>query len=109
MKDEIQKIIESSHDEIVSTVKTQLKQEVIESLTYNFRSEISKIVADYIKDNLADDIKKMLDNEKENMLKEIQKSCVTIAAEVGKKMVETATTNLTSSYKSENIVKQIFS
>ena len=83
-------------------------QEVVNSLTYNFREQISKIVTDYIKDSLADDIKKMLNNEKENMLNEIQKSCITIAAEVGKKMVEVATTNLTSSYKSEDIVKKIF-
>jgi len=65
----------------VKTVQDQLKQEIISSLTYNFRDDISKIVSDYVKNNMADDIKKMLDIEKPNMLTEIQKSCTTIAAE----------------------------
>jgi len=108
MKSEIENIIENSHDEIVKTVQDQLKQEIISSLTYNFRDDISKIVSDYVKNNMTDDIKKILDIEKPNMLTEIQKSCTTIAAEIGKTMVETATKNISSSYDAEQIIKKIF-
>jgi len=105
---EVKQIIENSHEDIVATVKEQLKQNIIDSLTYNFRADVSQIVSDYLKDSMADDIKKMLDDEKENMLNEIQKSCITIAAEVGKAMVETASKNLSSSYNSSDIIKKIF-
>jgi uncharacterized protein Yka (UPF0111/DUF47 family) len=105
---EIKEIVESSHDEIVSTVKKQLQQQVIETMKYNFREDISKIVTEYTEKDLAPDIKKMLDAEKENILAELQKSCITIAAEVGKAMVETATKSLSNSYSSSEVIKKIF-
>ncbi len=105
--DFIKKALEDSQEEIRKTVVEKLKQDLINSYYWSLKDNIGKVVKEFFEEELADDIKKELMNNKELFLKEINAGIVESASAFAKKMVEVSETNL-AGYAGKDIVKKLF-
>lgn len=108
MQKEIQNIIKESSEDVSEMVKANLKEELVNSLTWNVREEASKIVQDFFENELKEEIKLALDQAKPELKKELEKAVVNVAAEAGKRLLETATENLSNSYQVGKLAENLF-
>lgn len=65
------------------------------------------MVNEFFKEEMAEQIKNVLSENKEQFLKEIQNGITDVAVELSKTMAKTATENLVG-YKGKDILKKLF-
>lgn len=108
MEDEIRKILENSKEDIQKTVVTKLKEDIINNYYWSLRDNINSIVKEFFEEDLKDDLKAILKDNKELFIQQLQDGIVESASGIAKKMVEVSTENLTG-YKGKDIITKLFS
>jgi len=110
MEQMVKDVMESSKDSIKESLNNQIKDKIISQLGWSLDSHISEITKEYIEDEMTEEIKALLSNNRQVMLDEIEKGLASIGALVAKSMYQVALNNLElNSYSSKDIIKKIFS
>lgn len=105
----IAQIINEQKDQILATVRDNLKKQVITSLTYSAQESIRNAVGKFIDEQMKDDLAAIVAEMKGVLLAEVKKQMPVIAAEFGALLVRQATKNFqVDSYKSADMIKKIF-
>ena len=110
MEQMIKDVMESSKDAIKESLNNQIKDKIISQLGWSLDSHISEITKEYMQDEMTEEIKDLLSNNRQVMLDEIEKGLASIGALVSKSMYQIALSNLElNAYSSKEIIKKIFS
>ena len=100
-------------DENAETIKAQVKQKMIDGLLAEHRwsisSQISEIVNEFVKDEIAPAVKEHLQSEKGEIITAALKSASGIGDMLAKALVERAAKNISGdTYNFRNTLKAIF-
>ena len=88
MEDQIKKILEESKTEIQNTVVNKLKEDIINNYYWSLRDNISTVVKEFFDEEIKDEMKKLLKDNKQLFVEQLQSGIVESAAGIAKKMVE---------------------
>lgn len=108
MEDYIKKALENSKEEIQNAVLEKVKDDVINNYYWSLKDSISKVVKEFFEEEMSDQIRGVLSENKELFMNEIQNGIADVAVEISKAMAKTAAENLVS-YKGKDILKNLFS
>jgi F420-0:gamma-glutamyl ligase len=108
MEDQIKKILEESKTEIQNTIVNKLKEDIINNYYWSLRDNVSTVVKEFFDEEIKDEMKKLLKDNKQLFIEQLQSGVVESAAGIAKKMVEVSTENLTG-YKGKDIITKMFS
>lgn len=104
---DIQNILESSKKEIEAALIEKVKTEIINSYYWTVSEKVGKITAEFIENDMKDDIKQLLDEAKPLILEQIKNGIIEVAGKLSVVMVEKAAKNL-QGYNKDSIVKSLF-
>lgn len=107
-EESIKEILDKDKDFIKEEVNKQLKQRIIDGLAWHMQDEVTEIVKEFFETDLKDEVLATLKDHKGEILDQIKQASINISAEVAKAMTKKAVENLTSSYKSNSIIKSLF-
>ena len=107
MEDYIKKALEDSKEEIQSAVLAKVKEEIVSNYYWSLRENISKIVKDFFEEEMAEDIKGVLSENRELFMKEIQNGIADVAVELSKAMAKKAGENL-AGYQGREVLNKLF-
>ena len=108
IKLQVEKILESSREEIKTKVLNTLQSEIEQKIRWCLDTEISSIVNEFFKTELKDEITNTLSNSKEVILKEVEKGIIESTGEIAKTMLAKASKSLDSSYQGDKVIKELF-
>jgi uncharacterized FAD-dependent dehydrogenase len=104
----IHEILQGQKETIKANLLEQMKKSVGEHLTWNLREHIGGVTSEFIKNEMTEDIKALLIEQKPLILEGLKEAFVKIGAQVSIAMYETAAKNLSaSSYNTSEILKKI--
>lgn len=106
--DEIMAEIENHRDELVAHMVEETKQSISNQISWSLRDEISKLVKNFIADEMAPQIKSALTESKPAILLAVTKMSEELSEELAKAMLAEAKENLQQSYKRAEILKKLF-
>jgi tRNA/tmRNA/rRNA uracil-C5-methylase (TrmA/RlmC/RlmD family) len=102
----ISEILSSSKESIKDNLREQLKKQIGTYLSYSLQNELSKITSEFVANEMTDELKSLLAEQKSLILEGMKDAFVKVGAEVAKSMYEKAAKNLASdSYRSGQIFK----
>lgn len=105
----VQDVLKESEKEIGEGIKRNLKEQVIQTLSYSFTSQVKSIVQTMVDEELKDEILNILKENKPIILEETKKGLAKIGAKIAEVMYLQALKNLEiDSYKCGEIIKKIF-
>lgn len=107
-KKEIEEILKQSKDEIRQRTREVIKEKIIDSISWEIKDEISDIVEETIKTELGEEIRNTVIECKKEILEGIKPAFASIGAEIAKTMETKAIENLQSSWKSSEVIKDLF-
>ena len=107
-EEQMKAILQESQDEIATALVEEAKLNVARELRYKMDKDIGAIVTEFIRDEIAPEIRTHLVANKSVILDSALESSNEIAARIGKALLETLTENLSSSYKRNNVMKALF-
>lgn len=104
----ISEILEGAKESMKLNLQEQIKKNISEHLTWSLREHLSKITADFVKDEMTEDIKQLLIEQKPIILESLKDSFIKIGAQVAQSMCEQASKNLAvNTYQMRDILKKI--
>jgi hypothetical protein len=104
----IKDILSGAQDAMKANLLEELKKNITNHLSWNLREEMNQITSDFIKEEMTEDIKKLLEESKPVILESLKESFIKIGALVAQAMYETASKNLAvNSYHTADILKKI--
>ena len=106
--EDITKAVEEHKDKIIKDLVQGLKDDCKTSLGWAIKEEIQKAVADSFREELSEEVRNMVKDNKEVVLAEMQTAFVKILAEIGNACVVAATKKMDSSWERGKILKAIF-
>ena len=104
---EIGKIVENSKEEIKQSVIAQVKKGVENQLSFQMECQIKEIVTEFFEKEIKEDIVKMMQDSKEQILSEIKKGIIESCGELAKALTTKATKNINDSWKLGKITKEL--
>lgn len=107
-KREIEDILKKHKEEIHKDVKETIKEKIVDNLSWTLDDEIKETIKDVVETDLKEEIKKVVIESKQTILDGLKPAFANIGAEIAKGMEQKAIENLKSSWKSEEIFKQLF-
>lgn len=107
-EEQIKDIIRDSREEIQRKTQEALKQKIIDSISWSLGSIISEIVKETIETELKEEIQKEVINCKSELIKQIKPTFSNAGAKLAMSMEQKLEETFTSSYKANNIIKELF-
>jgi hypothetical protein len=104
--DELSKFLEDNRDAVLDATRKAVLEKVTESVRWNLPDTIHQTVASFLKDEIAPEVAKMLQEQKGPILEAAKKSAAALSDELAKRMMETVTTNL-DGYRAEKVFKAL--
>jgi len=108
MENEIKELMNMDTDFIKKKLQEEMQESIIREINYGLQDEIREVANEFIEEELADEIKKMLIEVKPQIIGELQESIIKICAGLGESMVEIATKNFSNGWNVRRITKEIF-
>lgn len=108
MENEIKELMNIDTDFIKKKLQEEMQESIIREINYGLQDEIREVANEFIEEELADEIKKMLIEVKPQIIGELQESIIKICAGLGESLVKNATGNLSDSWNVRKIAKEIF-
>src|SRR5690606_32862778 len=90
----IKDILEKDSEAILLKVREDLKTQVITTLTYSDSNELSKLVSEFVQQEMTEDIKTILVDTKAELLNSIKEQLPKISAKFGDALLFEATKNM---------------
>lgn len=107
-EDIIGEILESQKSTIKATLTEALKKQIMEHLSWSLREKISEITSKFVQEEMTEDIKLVLAEQKAVILASLKDAFIKIGAKVAEAMVVQATKNLeVNSYNTREILKKL--
>lgn len=104
----IKGILEGSKETIKSNIVNELKQQIINSLSWSMRDHVSKVTNEFVEKELKSEIVKVLEECRPEILASLKGAFVKIGAQVAQSMYEQAAKNLAvGQYGTREILKKI--
>ena len=107
-KEEIEKILEESREDIKVNIKEKIKEKIIDNLSWTLNDEIKKTIEDVVETELSDEIKKVVIESKQEIISGIKPALDQIGSDIAIKKKKKAKENLMNSWTSREIAKQLF-
>lgn len=107
-KEEIERILEESREDIKTSVKEKIKEKIIDNLSWSLDDEIKKSIKEVVEAEMADEIKKVVIESKQEILNGIKPALAQIGANIAIELEKKAKENLMNSWTSREIAKQLF-
>lgn len=107
-EEQVKAIMEESAVDIQAQVKEQIKKQIIDSLTWSLRDEVSKIVRDTIVEDMKDDIKMVVLEAKPAIMDELRNTVAKMSAQIGNAMLENVSKNLSQSWNVNKLMETLF-
>lgn len=107
-KEEIEKILENSREEIRKDVKEKIKEKIVDNLSWSLDDEIKETIKDVVETELQDEIKKAVVESKEEIVKGLKPAFIEIGAKIAEELQNKAIDNLQKSWKSEEVFRNLF-
>ena len=105
--EEITQMLENHRTELLEHMVQETKREITHKLNWELSSQISKIVTDFVKEELAADIRSQLVESKPAVLKAAVEFAEELSKDLAAAMLERARGNLKESYKRSAILKEL--
>ncbi len=106
--EKLKEILEGAEGEITKYLIDEAKKSVADKINYELQDELSKIVKDFIENELAPDIRTALMNNKPVIMKSVVKMSNKMADALSEKLLADLVENLGSSYTRGQIWKALF-
>ena len=107
-KEEIEKILEESREDIENSVKEQIKEKIVNNLSWALDDEIKETIKDVVETELSDEIKKIVVESKQEILNGIKQAFAQIGADIAMELEKKAKENLMRSWTSREIAEKLF-
>ena len=107
-KEEIERILEESREDIKVSVKEKIKEKIIDQLSWTLDDEIKKTIEDVVETELSDEIKKVVIESKQEIINGIKPALAQIGADIAMELEKKAKENLMKSWTSREIAEQLF-
>ena len=104
----IKELMESQKDEMVKQLYASALEGLKKNLGWEVEQRLRTILTDWINIELKEDFTKLLNSQKEEILKEMSKGFINVAVKFGEMMQHTACKNLTSEWKMKDVIKKLF-
>lgn len=105
----VKEIMADSMDDIKSSLREQIKENIVDGLYYTVREKVSEEVKKFMdSDEIKQAITAELNAAKPVIIKSVQDASVGIGAKIAEFMTESFTKNMGYSYKISNLVKAMF-
>lgn len=106
MEEQIKEILEKQTETIKKMTEDKIKESIAGCFHYAITENLEILIENFIKKELAKDIKKMLVEIKPDILLSLKDAVVKGVAVIGKKMVENMTKNIVG-YSGGEILKKL--
>lgn len=107
-KEEIEKILEESREDIKVSIKEKIKEKIIDNLSWTLDDEIKKTIEDVVETELSDEIKKVVIESKQEIISGIRPALAQIGSDIAIELEKKAKENLMNSWTSRKIAEQLF-
>lgn len=107
MKEFIEAAIKENEAQIKKAAADALRERIVSQLTWSLGDTITPLVKKFFTDELEADVSQALMESKPVIMEQLRSSIAACAAEIGVKMQETLTKNLTG-YRGGDIIKKMF-
>jgi hypothetical protein len=109
LAEQIKNILAQTQPDIINSIRARLQEQVTDSLGWSLRSYVDDVIKNFMQsDEIKAEITTMLEDAKPEILAELRKAIVLVAAIIGERMHEKAVENLATGYKVSKLIETIF-
>jgi hypothetical protein len=107
--EEIMEQMEKHREELVAHMVEEVKKSISYKVEWTVKEEVAKLVTEFVKTEVADEIRSQLTESKPAIMKAVSVFAETLSAELVEGMLAQARENLKNSYRRSEMLKQLFS
>ena len=98
--------LRDNRESILAASKAAVISKITESMKWSLPDEVQKVVADFLKTEIAPEVKIILDGEKGAIIAAVKKVAVELSDAMAKQMLKTALENL-NGYRGQEVFKAL--